>query len=278
MSQSDLLETLNGAAVNVAPTDEKLNLQDVYKQLEIPSLGREIFKVYDQNGPMAGIFSLESAGGKLKLLRKNAQVYDSKPINTGISKEAIQDIEAQFGLDANNVIAHLLRALANTQENTKTSEFLNANATPKGDLTLTNKTNAKVVVEELTQKAVEEVIDMNSGGFITYHAAVVVPMQYAASVMARSLEEFGTNKSFFVGKTGPVKYYTDPDTTNTDTVFVVLKDEDRSSAFFSKYTDDIITAEDYDTGAENLFIFNRFAITANPKHDTKPMIHSFKIL
>lgn len=279
MSEStDLLETVNGAAVNIAPTDEKLNLQDVYSQLDIPSLGREIFKVYNQNGPMAGIFTLGADGDKFKLLRKNSEVYDSEPINTGISKEAIQDIEAQFGVDAKKVIAHLLRSLANAQENAKTSEFLNANATPKGDLTLTNKTNAKVIVEELSQKASEEIIDMNSDGFISYQGVVVVPMKYAASFMARSLEDISAGTSFYVGKTGLVKYYTDPDTTNTDTVYVVLRDEDRSSAFFSKYTDDIITAVDYDTGAENLFIFNRFAITTNPKHDTKPMIHSFKIL
>lgn len=279
MSEStDLLETVNGAAVNIAPTDEKLNLQDIYTQLDTPSLGQEIFKVYNQNGPMAGIFALGTVGDKFKLLRKNSEVYDSEPINTGISKEAIQDIEAQFGLDSKKVIAHLLRSLANAQENTKTSAFLNANATPKGDLTLTNKANARVIVEEIAQKASEEVIDINSGGFISYQAVVVVPMKYAASFMARSLEDINTGVSFYVGKTGLVKYYTDPDITNTDTVFVVLRDEDRSSAFFSKYTDDIITAVDYDTGAENLFIFNRFAITANPRHDIKPMIHSFKLL
>lgn len=278
MSATDLLETVNGAAVNIAPTDEKLNLQEVYAQLNTPSLGQEIFKVYNQNGPMAGIFTLGRDGNKLKLLRKNSEVYDSVPINTGISAEAIQDIEAQFGVNANKVIAHLLRSLANAQENTKTSEFLKANAAPKGDLTLTNKTNAKIVVEELSQKATEEVIDMNSSGFISYQGVVVVPMKYAASIMARQLEDINAGISFYVGKTGLIKYYTDPDVTNTDTVYVVLKDEDRSSAFFSKYTDDIITADDYDTGAENLFIFNRFAITTNPKHDIKPMIHSFKIL
>ena len=220
---TDLLETVNGAAVNIAPTDEKLNLQDIYSQLDIPSLGREIFKVYDQNGPMAGIFALGTVGDKFKLLRKNSEVYDSDPINTGISKEAIQDIEAQFGLDSKKIIAHLLRSLANAQENTKTSAFLNANATPKGDLTLTNKANARIIVEEIAQKASEEVIDINSGGFISYQAVVVVPMKYAASFMARSLEDINTGVSFYVGKTGLVKYYTDPDITNTDTVFCSTK-------------------------------------------------------
>ena len=278
MSEStNLLETVNGAAVNIAPTDEKLNLQDVYAQLDIPSLGQEIFKVYNQNGPMAGIFALNTIGDKFKLLRKNSEVYDSDPINTGISKEAIQDIEAQFGLDAKKVIAHLLRSLANAQENAKTSEFLNANAQIKTPLNLSDTSNARIVVEEISQRVSEAVIEMNSNGFITYQAAVVVPMKYAASFMARSREDISANKSFYVGKTGLIKYYTDPDTTNTDTVFVVLKDEDRSGAFFSEYTDDIITAVDYDTGDENLFIFNRFAITANPKHNIKPMMQQFAL-
>ena len=266
--------------IDVASTDyplKVLSLKETYDQLSIPSLGREIFQVYNQTGPLAGVFALDQTSGKIKLLRNDAQVFDSAPINTGISAEAAQDIQAYFGIEANQIIAHLLRGLANTQENDKTSEFLNANAQIKTPLNLSDASNARIVVEEISQRVSEAVIEMNSNGFITYQAAVVIPMKYAASFMARSREDISADKSFYVGKTGLIKYYTDPDTTNTDTVFVILKDEDRSGAFFSEYTDDIITAEDYDTGAENLFIFNRFAITANPKHTINPMMQQFAL-
>ena len=275
---TNLLEnTLDGASVMVAPTDEKLNIQDVYSQLDIPSLGKEIFKVYKQNGPMAGIFSLDTDGTKFKLLRKNSQVFESTPINTGISTETIQDIESQFGLEANTIIAHLLRGLANTKENEKTSEFLSLNAEIKGPLGLSNARNSKIIVEEISQRVSESVVEMNADGFITYQASVVIPMKYAAAFMARSREDIDGSTSFYVGKTGLVKYYTDPDVTNTETVYVILKEESKSGGFFSEYTDDIIKAVDYDTGTENLFIFNRFAITANPKHSTKPMMHQFAL-
>lgn len=271
-------ETVNGAAVDIASTDypvKKLTIQQIYKQLSIPSLGREIFPVYKQNGPLAGIFALQKDNNKIKLLRNDSQVYDSDPINTGISAEAAQDIQSHFGEGADSIIAHLLRGLANEQENTKTSEFLDTNANVVDPITLSDKKNSRIIVEEITQAVVESVAEMNSPNYITYKASVVIPMKYAGSFMIRgfALKEGHT---FYMGTIGHNKFYIDPNPLNTDTVYVILKDEDRSGGFFSEYTDDIITAVD-NMGDESMFIFNRFAITTNPKHDIKPMIHSFKV-
>lgn len=270
--------TANGAAVDIAVVDQNLTIQEIYDQLIVPSLGREIFKVYNQTGPLAGIFTLDQVGSKVKLLRSDSQVFDSSPINTGISKEAAQDIESQFGMDANKIIASLLRGLANDQENIKTIEFLASKATTQTPIVLSAPNNSKFIVEEITQAVAESIMEMNKNGFITYKSSVVIPAKFAGSFAIRGEDVTeGSDSSFHMARIGHTKYYVNPDTTNTDTIYVLLNDEDRSSGFFSKYTDDIVTAVDPDTGAENFFIFNRFAITESPKHAINSMIHSIKV-
>lgn len=270
--------TANGAAIDIAVVDQNLTIQEIYRQLIVPSLGQEIFKVYNQTGPLAGIFTLDRVGSKVKLLRSDSQVFDSSPINTGISKEAAQDIESQFGMDANKIIASLLRGLANDQENTKTIGFLASKATARTPVVLSTPNNSKFIVEEITQAVAESIMEMNKNGFITYKSSVVIPAKFAGSFAIRGEDVTeGSDSSFYMARIGHTNYYVNPDTTNTDTIYVLLNDEDRSSGFFSKYTDDIVTAVDPDTGAENFFIFNRFAITESPKHTINPMIHSIKV-
>ena len=45
-------------APNIATTDSKFPLNDVFQQTDLPSLGRSIFANVKPNGPLAGIFTL----------------------------------------------------------------------------------------------------------------------------------------------------------------------------------------------------------------------------
>ena len=279
MLKSEINEnTVNGAAPEIAVVDRKLTIQDIYSQLKVPSLGREIFPVYEQNGPLAGVFALEKVNDKVKLLRADSQVYDSEPINTGITQEAVQDIEAQFGLSANRIIASLLRVLANEQENIKTKEFLEAHATQGNANTLSEPGNSKLIVEEISQAVAEHVMEINSGGYIAYKSSAVIPARFAGAFAIRGDDVNDDSESlFYMATVGHTKYYLDPDPTNKNTVYVSLNSEGSSSAVFREYTDDIVTATDPDTGNKNFFIFNRFAITASPKHEIHSMIYKFDV-
>ena len=258
--------TVDGAEPNIGTTDENSTIEEIYRQLNVPSLGRQIFHNYKQGGPTAAIFSLDRKDNKhVALLRAESICYDSDPIDTAITNEAIHDMISQYGMDAKYTVAVMLRGLANEQENEKTADFLDEEAVSFGNVTLSNKKNSKVIVEEITQIVQESIADMNKERLITYTANVVVPATYAGSFTVRDTGEI-YDDGYYVGSQGRVKYFLDPDVDNTDKIYVVLSDFDKSGAFFSSYTNDIVWAQDPDTGNSTAFIYNRFAITANPRH------------
>lgn len=272
-----LENTVDGAAPNIATTDENLTVEDIYGQLDVPSIGKQIFHNYTQEGPTAAIFTLNrKSNSHLEILRTEAICYDSDPINTGITKETISDIETQFGLDARRIVAKMLKGLANEQENEKTKEFLEANAVSSGTLTLTNGENSKVIVEEIAQAVAEAINEINASRLITYKASAVLPAKYASSFSIRNKDFFELD-GYLAGRQAHVNYYVDPDVTNTDTIYVTLHDADKSGGFFSSYTNDIFFVVDPVTGAENAFIYNRFAITASPAHTINPRIKKITI-
>lgn len=265
--ENKILEaTVNGSEPNIATSDENLTIEEIYRQLNVPSLGKQIFHNYTQSGPTAAIFSLDRKDNEhVEVLRAESICYNSKPIDTAITNEAIQDMISQFGMNAKFTVAVMLRGLANEQENEKTAEFLDDEAVAFGNVTLSNKNNSKVIVEEITQIVQESIMDMNKERLITYSAKVVLPAKYAGSFTVRDRGEI-YNDGYYVGSQGRVKYFSDPDVSNTDTIYVVLSDFDKSGAFFSSYTNDIVWAQNPDTGNNTAFIYNRFAITANPRH------------
>lgn len=278
--------TVGGAAPEVATTDENLiSATEMFQQAALPSLGRQIFPVIQVNGPTGAIFNIKKKDGvnDFEVLRAEVQVIESAPIKTGLSQEAIQDMQARFGRKARDIVGTLLRGLSNDQENTETIAFLEANSLSVPQLNLSDSLNAETTLFEITQKVNELVLRANAKNMRTFEAYCVLPYIPGAAVSSLNNYVGGDDideRGLFLAQIGQVEYFMNPDATST-TAYVGLKDQknaSRSAAVFSPYVADIIEATDSVTGNITMHIFNRFAITASPLNETdNEMMFKFTI-
>jgi len=271
---------------NIATTDENLTVDQMFQQTILPSVGRQIFSILPINGPTGALFNLrkKAASNDFELVRRDVEVYPSESIKTGVTKEAIQDIIAQYGRNAYDIIGTMLRGLANEQENTRTLAFLEANAKAGDFLQLSGPNNAELNLFEITQRVHEYVLAMNNQTLRTYEAFAVVPAKPLAGVMALHAYAGGEHKEergLYIAHIGQTKFYLNPDA-NSTTAYVGLKDSinpSKSSGVFSPYQSQVVEATDPDTGENTFFIFNRFAISASPLHVTdNEMFYKFEVL
>jgi hypothetical protein len=280
----ELIEDTTGAgAPNIATTDQDLSVNQMYQQLSLPSLGRQLFSYAPLNGPTGALFNIQRkvGGNNLELLRADVEVYASAMVKSGMTQEVAQDIEAQFGRSGRQMIATLLRGIANEDENTKTTAFLAAKSKDGVDLTLSDSLNSVTVYREVSQAVQELIVDMNSKNLRTYESWCVLPAKVAAA-FATSVDKSGMAPyGLFVGQCGLTKFYINPDAGSTK-AYVGLKDSNnlsKSSGVFSPFHEEIVEAIDPDDGSIALFIVNRFAITASPLHKVdNEMFRMFDIL
>ena len=290
------LET--SASPNVATTDSKFPLNDVFQQTDLPSLGRSIFATVKPNGPFAGIFSLtdshhttDNAGNfndarpRLILKRSNLECFPSKPISTELTVEAVKDLEAMYGCEtAYKYITKMLRGLCNNYENDKTIEFLEKNAIETDKLELTDNRNSETMMFEISQRVQELSLKMNSLTKRTFSSYAVIPYKYAASIMTTFAYTTGNNTTnvdeLVVADFALMKYFVNPDITS-DTIYVGLRSPDDpfcSSGFFGDYGSQLQTIKDPDSGNDIITIYNRFGLAMNPLHcEHNPMLYKFKI-
>jgi len=278
-------DTSTPNAPNIETTDENLTVDAMFQQSSLPSLGRQIFSVLPINGPTGGLFNIKkkAVGNEFELVKRNVEVYNSAAIKTALTQEAVQDLKAMHGKEANLVVGKLLRGLANDDENTKTLAFLVAQAKAAAGLTLTSSSNSEVTLFELTKKVTDLILEINKLNLRTYEACAIVPYKAVSAMMALSQYAGGDDdgeRGLFIAKIGKTRYYTNPDSTSL-VAYVVLRDSEnpsKSSAVFSPYMGQIIEARDPDSGSLTYHIFNRYAITASPLHITNnEMIYSFAI-
>lgn len=279
-------DTSTANAPNIATTDENISVSQMFQQNQIPSLGRKIFSVVPIHGPTAALFNLRknAAANKFELVREEVEVYPSTSISTGLTQEVVQDVFNQYGKYTSEIVGKLLRGLANNQENTKTLEFLEDESLAYANLQLSTPMNAETNLFEISQRVQEIVLKINSKNIRSFDAFAVIPHIPLGGVMAlrsyaqgEDFDEFG----LFIAKINGTKYYFNPDPDSTR-AYVGLKDSQNpscSSAVFSPYAEDVTMATDPDTGEQNYFIFNRYAITASPLHKTNDeMLYKFDIL
>lgn len=282
MTQEINEDTTLANAANIATTDQNLSVEQMFQQTTLPSLGKQIFSVLPIDGPTAALFnvkSVDNAGAhQFKLLRNEVEVYSSNGISSGISKENVQDLKSQYNKDAYNIIGNLLHGLTNEEQNEKTLEFLDTEAVAVTGLVISKPENSQIVNFEITNKVQELVLKMNTPSLRTYEAFAVVPASYVAGIMAFNNANF--SNGLFIGRIGMTSYFVNPDATATQ-VFVGLKDSynpSKSSAVFSPYAISITEAVDPDTGDMVYWLFDRFAITVSPLHETgSEMLYKFDI-
>ena len=279
--------TIDASSPDIAGNDSNLIPDQLFQQTLLPSLGRQIFSVLPIQGPTSGLFNLRKKAGvnDFELIRANASVYPSESIKTGLTQEVIQDIKAQYGKSAGPIIGTLLRGLSNEQENNRTIEFLNSSSLVMSELDLSQPKNAETNTFEIIQAVTSLVFRANSKTLRTYKAFCVLPYEFGASFMGLgAYVTSGDDKQqdgLFVAQVGNTRFYMNPEATS-NTAYVGLKDPSnpsKSSAIFSPYVSNVITAIDPNSGQQTNHIYNRFAITASPLHEPgNEMLFKFNII
>ena len=278
-------DTVGCTDPNIADTDEIVNIKRLFLQGSLPSLARSALPDLPISGPTGGFVNARKKDGTndLELVRNNVEVFPSKSIKTGITREAIQDLRATYGEETDKYIAMLLRGLANTQENERFIQFLTDNAYSRDDVHLDAPDRSEDVFFEISQAVERLVLEMNSKSFRTYESFAIMPYHFAASISATVNYNTGGEDydKLQVSKLGKTKYYISTDANDTSTVFVGLSDKEdvsKSCAIFNHYVTDLVNAVDPETGNSSIHIFNRYAMTMNPLHtEDKPMLLTFKV-
>jgi hypothetical protein len=284
----NLNEDLDSAeSPKVATTDENLTLGQMFHQVDMPSLPRQIFSTVPIFGPTGGLFNLrkksglDSAGNIVfELVRNDVEVYNSNSISTGLTQEVVQDIKSHFGSETNLVLGKLLRDLANADENTKALAFLESESVSTTGISLSG--NAEENLFNVTQKVHELILKINSETMRSYRAFAVIPYKPLGGIMGLSKYAGGgidSERGLFIAEFGQTKFYLNPDATST-TAYVGIRDfnPSTSSVVFSPYTSDVIEAVNPDDGEMSFHLFNRYAITASPLHVAgNEMLYKFDI-
>jgi hypothetical protein len=279
-------DTTGPEAPNIASTDSNLTVQEMFQQTSLPSLGRLIFSVVPAQGPTSGIFNVRKKAGtnNFELVRRDVDVFPSESIKTGLTKEVIHDMRAQFGLAANDIIGTLLRGLANEQENDRTLAFLESTSKAESDLNLTNSLNAELNTFEIGQRVHELILRANTINTRTYDSFCVLPYTFAASFAALNTYVGGMDKDesgLFISEIGNTRFFLNPDATSTKAYVGLLdrRNMSKSAAVFTPYMETVVEAQDPDSGEPTYFIFNRFSIAASPLHVTgNEMLFKFNII
>lgn len=269
---------------NIAQTDQNLSIDNIFQQTNIQSLARQICSSASLIGPTGAIFNIIKTNGDFKLVRAEVSVFPSEMKNTGVTREAVQDLKSQFGKDADNIIGTLFRGISNEEENTKLLTLLNTISKDYGDLQLSGSTNAELNLFEVTQRVHEIILKMNQKNQRTFDAFAVIPAVALGGIMGLSQYAGAIKKDergLFITQIGSTKFYLNPDITDIY-AYVGLKDSDnlsKSSLVFSPYQNQVIDLPNSDTGDIAYFLVNRFAITASPLHVLNDeMLYKFKIL
>ena len=272
---------------NVADADQNLSLEDMFIQLKLPSLPRQIFSEVDITGATGGTFAIRQKNNTndFEVVRRNFNLEPSEPIHTGLTVEVMQDIEAMFGRNGKAIACDMLRSLANDNENKKCLDFLKANAVDNGEIEYTYGKDSEKRYFQLAQKVHECVLEANSKNIRTFSSWCVLPAIDAASISSVTEYVGGVDMtahhSLYLCKIGLVKYYLNPDINDTN-VYVGLKDDrlpGRSSAYFGNFKSDILKVVNQDSGQHEYYIYNRFGMSLSPLHESdNPMLFKFKII
>lgn len=244
------------------------------------SLPYELCDVQPLNTPTGNIFILtkeNESGTKWKFVVKKATVTsESKSASTGFTQETWQDLQAMFGEDANDVCANLLSKVSGSVE---TSDFLTFIGTNAKSLPALVASSYEHIFTEIG-KAISKI---NQKTFRTMEAWAIVPSAVSGNYLADPnyflSDALDTTSQYLMYKFGKTKIYINPDATDTNVyVGVNGKEPGTSSVVFSPYQYTVSPAIDPDSGQNNLFVFNRFAITMNPLHVTdNEMLYKFAV-
>lgn len=270
----NITETVTNSDVGTA--DFSFNkVVDAFQQLPTVSLIRSI----------AAVVPMKMSTGQIINIKRNAATNSfetvvntltvntatGNPIQSGLTVEAVMDLQNQYGLDGYEIAANLLKGITDSTENTDFLAFLAANSLSTPVLTLTDPGSAEVNLFEITQRVQELVIKMNTPDFRTYEAFAVLPYKNAAAISALSSYTRGEEteeKRLVINKMGKTMYYVNPDVT-ANTIFVGLHDRSKnnmgaSSVIMGTFGQEILRSSDPESFQGTIGILNRYATALNP--------------
>lgn len=279
--------TIGGHSPNVSPVDSVIN-GEIFSATSGYSLARELFANLPLAVPSGQLINVkaeqESANRhKIKMVSKQVTVYDTEPVNVGISVEAFQDLINTWGLtNADNFLSGLIDGLIVEDHNIRTIDFLENNCATIPPITLnyTNFDPTEVAYQLLV--AVAKVIHKaNQGKFRTYGYFLLLPATLSHFFDALTFTKQGTierrktgniilDDGFSVVARKPYTSSTIGPHDDDNIIYFGLLDKNeksRSGAFFSKYREEVVKATDPNDGSTQMVLYNRFALTANPMHD-----------
>jgi len=271
---------------NVADADQNLSLEDTFIQLKMPSLPRRIFSEVDITGATGGLFAIRQKNdtNDFELVRRNFNLAPSEPIKTGITVEALRDIESMYGRNGISITCNMIRSIANDYENKQCIDFLKLHCVDRGDITYVNGRDSEKRYFQLAQKVHECILEANSKNIRTFEGWCVLPYKDASAVSSVTEYIGGTDqtkhKSLFLSRVGLVSYYLNPDVTDSN-VYVGLHDDElpgRSSAYFGNFASDLLRVITQESGQHEYYLYNRFGTALSPLHtEDNPMLFKFKV-
>jgi hypothetical protein len=244
------------------------------------SLAYELSDVQNLATPVGNVFSLtkvNTSGNSWKFKVINTPVTAvTKYADTGFTNEAWQDLQSQFGEDANDICANVLSKVSASVETSDILTFVKANAKVMPAL-------VAQTYEQVFTTIGDAIVAMNQVTFRTMKAWVLLPSSMAGNLVADPnyflSDALDTKSQYLIYKFGNTKFYVNPDNTDQN-VYVGLNGDEpgTSSVIFSPYQYTISPATNPDSGQNTLFVFNRYAITLNPLSvPGNEMLYSFAL-
>jgi len=265
---------------NIGTADFSFNkLVDTFQELPTASLIRSIAAVVPMKMSTGTIINIRRNGATDAFETVEATLTvntaTSDPTQTGLSMEALRDLQNQYGLDGYTIAANLLKGITDAAENTAFLTFIDANSLATPALALTAAGSSEQSLFEITQRVQELVIKMNTPNFRTFNAFAILPYKNAASISALSnyvRGEDAEEKRLIINKMGKTTYYVNPDATAT-TMYVGLHDTGKSSMGASSiimgtFPQQLLRATEGESFQGKIGLLNRYATAVNPLSDS----------
>ncbi len=261
-----------------------------YSELHTPSLVRQVAAIVPMKYSTGVVVNLvrDGVNNGFKTVQSTLTVNNisGNPTQSGISMEVIQDLQSQYGENATNIVAEMLRGVTAQEEDAAFATFLSTNATSTAALATSAPTNAESNMFEITQRVQELVLDINTPNFKTYEAFCILPYKFAAAISATvkyaADEEGAVDKYKSLGRIGSTHYYANSDTSAT-TAYVGLMSNRKShvgasSIILGEYQQEIVMSDFKESFQPNIGIVNRYATALNPMSGVNDnMLVSFAI-
>lgn len=221
-----------------------------------------------------------------EIIEKTFPVDTNKTI-CKITQEAFDDLEALKKLSDTkiDILADFVEAQCGRKETKKILDLLLSECADGGSVTLAD--NIEESHFKLLQKINELVVKINEKQFKTYEAFCVLPQSLPAGVALgisfaydyqMSTQEGKESDKYFLGRSGPVKFYVNPDPSVTEAIVGInsTKEHGVSSLIYCPYAINFSTVDDWRDGKRTIAIFTRNGYTINPLHDKVENPYLFK--